>query len=310
MKLYLVFFIFVNMLPSLVKAQSLSEVEIQELITGNTLTGRSTEGRFFSEYHLPDGKVLGNNGYYQNTDACWIVKQNQICYYYGEGANRGLHCFALEKSNDVISMKFVPPNPQAGTLDAFAKIEKGNPRNHTDGGKSWHCDGLVSDLSSSKIILAQAMIPTENKAQHDFQFLTGESEIKKQSLSKTPQKMPLGAIPRIDNKELRTHSFISDVAPPNSSKLPPGQIPQPADKIKVDPKLNQKPSLAVTPLPRGQLPKMQIKQPSSQPSQHRSVKNFHHPQPQFRTIPRSSPTQTAKPLLPQNKFCPTGKSGC
>ncbi len=138
-------------------------------------------------------------------------------------------------------------------------------------------------------------------------------QAEKQSLSKTPQKTPLGAIPRSQEtpRVQENHSFIPKVGIPQNSKLPPGQIPQPSNKMKLDTKPNQKPSLVVTPLSRTPLPKTQTKQPISQQSQHRSVKNFNHPQPQFRAIPRSPPSLAAsKTLMPQRKFCLTGKSAC
>jgi hypothetical protein len=340
MKIYLTILIITNILSSVAFTQplekfSLDETAIRDMITGNTLTGRSTEGRFFSEYHLADGRVLGDNGYYQNTDACWTVQKNQICYYYGEGANRTNHCFKFEKSHDIISLKFTPPNPRAGNLDAFAKIEKGNPRNHSDEGKTWHCDGLVSNLIDAKIILAQATPLSTNKPQYDFDFLTGtgkystnKSSIKPLEIgapslreAQSTPKTPLGAIPR--SNELKPNNLE---APKNSAmpqgdmvrpKLPPGQIPQPIDKTKINPK----PNLIASPLPSTQLPSVTLPQKQVQPSQfqpsqvqpnqYRPVKSFQHPQPQFRAIPNRSQVITApKALVPQPKFCPTGKSGC
>ena len=125
-------------------AEVLDEAEIKALISDNTVTGISIEGRFFSEYHQADGRVLGNNGFYVNTDACWTTKPSQICYYYGEGKDRTVHCFILDKTGDEITMRLAPPSVRAGLIDATARIEKGNPRNHGDSGKGWFCDGLIS----------------------------------------------------------------------------------------------------------------------------------------------------------------------
>lgn len=329
MKIYLTILIITNILSSVAFTQqlekfSLDETAIRDMITGNTLTGRSTEGRFFSEYHLADGRVLGDNGYYQNTDACWTVKQNQVCYYYGEGANRTNHCFKLEKSHDIISLKFTLPNPRAGRLDAFAKIEKGNPRNHSDKGKTWHCDGFVSNLIDAKIILAQATLLSTNKPQYDFDFLTGTGKfsthkspinplgIGAPSLGETQPtpKTPLGAILRSNELKPKNIEAQTNSAMPQgvmTRPLPPGQIPQPTDRTKINPK----PNIIASPLPNTQLPSVTLPQKQGQPNQHRPVKSFQHPQPQFRAIPNRSQVITApKALVPQPKFCPTGKSGC
>ncbi len=137
------------------KAAALDDSQIQQLLTDNTLTGRSIEGRFFSEFHKADGQVLGNNGFYTNTDACWIIKSSQVCYYYGEPAARTVHCFGVEKQGDAITLKLVPPNPKAGSIDAIARVETGNPRNHSDFGKPWVCDGLISRHRSGRTKFAR-----------------------------------------------------------------------------------------------------------------------------------------------------------
>jgi hypothetical protein len=288
-KLVIAYFISLSLNPYVLYAQPLYEQGIRNLVTGNTLTGRSTEGRYFSEYHLPDGRVLGDNGYYINTDACWIVKSNQICYYYGQEKNRNIHCFALEKSNDIISMRFVPPNPQAGTLDAFAKIEKDNPRNHSDNGKKWLCDGLISNLKNkaSNIVLAQMSSPSLN--QHD-------------------KKTPFGAISNASEFRIK-ENITSD------RKLPPGQIPQPLGQPKFNKKADEKSNLT----------KNIIRQPVTPQkiNQHRPVKNYLQPQPQFRSVldkpflqGRNShltlgiPKNSNGAKLPMLKSCQTAKPSC
>ena len=125
-------------------AEPLDDAQIRALVTDNTVTGHSTEGRFFSEFHQADGRLLGDNGYYVNTDACWTTRRSEICYYYGEGESRAVHCFAISKTADVLTLTLAPPSARAGMLDATATIEKGNPRGHGDGGRSWFCDGLIS----------------------------------------------------------------------------------------------------------------------------------------------------------------------
>ena len=54
--------------------ERLSGEAIERAFRGNTVSGRYTNGGFFTEYHDPDGRALGHNGWQPNTDACWITK--------------------------------------------------------------------------------------------------------------------------------------------------------------------------------------------------------------------------------------------
>lgn len=121
-------------------AERLNGEQIQRAFEGNTVSGRYTNGGFFTEFHAPDGRALGHNGWQPNTDACWITKRDQVCYYYGPPENRTVHCFSVEMSGEL----YVLRNSGNGLVNALAKIELGNPRNHTDNGKPWYCDGLIS----------------------------------------------------------------------------------------------------------------------------------------------------------------------
>ena len=125
-------------------AEPLGEAEIRTLFSDNTVSGYSTEGRYFSEFHKADGQLFGDNGFYINADACWTTKASQVCYYYGQGDARTVHCFKIDKKGDVLTMTLAPPSLRAGEVDATARVEKGNPHNHNDGGKAWFCDGLIS----------------------------------------------------------------------------------------------------------------------------------------------------------------------
>ena len=59
----------------------MTEEEIRKDVTSATISGRYTFGGFFTEFHSPDGRVLGHNGWTKNTDACWTTKApNQVCY--------------------------------------------------------------------------------------------------------------------------------------------------------------------------------------------------------------------------------------
>ncbi|RYE33550.1 MAG: hypothetical protein EOP23_08210 [Hyphomicrobiales bacterium] len=128
-------------LPSLAPAaERLSGEAIERAFRSNTVSGRYTNGGFFTEYHDPNGQALGHNGWQANTDACWITKPDRICYYYGPPTDRTVHCFWVEMSGDL----YVLRNSSNGTVNALAKVELGNPRNHTDNGTPWYCDGLIS----------------------------------------------------------------------------------------------------------------------------------------------------------------------
>ena len=121
-------------------AERLSGEAIQRSFEGNTVSGRYTNGGFFTEYHDADGRALGHNGWQPNRDACWITKEDQVCYYYGPPSDRTVHCFTVEVSGDL----YVLRNTANGAVNALATIELGNPRKHGDKGQPWYCDGLIS----------------------------------------------------------------------------------------------------------------------------------------------------------------------
>ena len=145
-RLLLAFALTVISPPAFSKAEVLSDDDISKLFTDNTVTGRYLDGHFFTEYHDADGHAYGENRNIPNTDACWITQPGKVCYYYGPQEKRALFCFTAEKSGDTIVLTNAPPNVNAGKINAFAKIEPGNPRKLTDNGKPWFCDGLISAL--------------------------------------------------------------------------------------------------------------------------------------------------------------------
>ena len=121
-------------------AENLVEEAIRKLATDNTITGRYMFGGWFSEYHAPDGRVLGNNGWQDNQDACWTTKSDAICYSYGEPTARQTYCFTVEQQGDSLLLR----NSSNGSLNAIGKVESANPRNHSDNGKSWNCEDRLS----------------------------------------------------------------------------------------------------------------------------------------------------------------------
>lgn len=126
-------------------SERLNGEAIKRAFEGNTVSGRYTNGGFFTEYHDTDGRALGHNGWQPNTDACWITKEDQVCYYYGPPSDRTVHCFTV----DLTDRLYVLRNTSNGQINALATIESGNPRNHTDNGKPWYCDGLISKAPES-----------------------------------------------------------------------------------------------------------------------------------------------------------------
>lgn len=130
-------------------AEKLTGEQIKQAFTGNTVSGRYTGGGFFTEYHEPDGRALGHNGWQENRDACWITKGDAVCYYYGPPSDRTIHCFTVELTDKL----YVLRNLEDGRINAVAAVELANPRKHSDGGKPWYCDGLISrvpDLPMSR----------------------------------------------------------------------------------------------------------------------------------------------------------------
>ena len=121
-------------------AERLDGGAIRRAFEGNTVSGRYTNGGFFTEYHDPDGRALGHNGWQPNRDACWTTRADQVCYYYGPQSDRTVHCFTVELNRDLYILR----NAGNRQINALASVEPGNPRKHSDHGEAWYCDGLIS----------------------------------------------------------------------------------------------------------------------------------------------------------------------
>lgn len=128
------------LMPPAAAGERLNGEAIKQAFTGNTVSGRYVRGGFFTEYHDANGQALGHNGYQSNTDACWITRDDQVCYYYGPPSDRTIHCFTVELTDRLYILR----NAADGEINALATVEPGNPRKHTDKGQSWYCDGLIS----------------------------------------------------------------------------------------------------------------------------------------------------------------------
>jgi hypothetical protein len=127
-------------------AEPLSGDDIRKLFEGNTVSGRYMNGKSFSEFHHPDGRVPGHNRFVPNTDACWTTTEKHVCYYYGPAKERRTYCFTVEPGERLYILKMA----ESGQLNGVATIEPGNPRNHTDNGASWYCDGNISQRPSGR----------------------------------------------------------------------------------------------------------------------------------------------------------------
>jgi hypothetical protein len=144
-RLISVAFLMLALAPTARAAEALSGPEIQTLFNDATVAGRYYDGRGeFTEYHHPDGHAYGHNGRQINTDGCWAVVGDHVCYYYGPPAKRTTHCFTVHRTDRL----YVLRTRESGRINALATVVPGNSAKHGDNGKPWVCDGLVSHLRS------------------------------------------------------------------------------------------------------------------------------------------------------------------
>ncbi|TCR64831.1 hypothetical protein [Bosea sp. BK604] len=145
--------------PAPVQAQSakpaerLSGEQLRRQFEGNTVGGRFLSGKLFSEYHDPNGQAVGFNGTVPNTDACWIIRGDQICYYYGPLEQRRVHCYRAQPIGKLLYMHHTT-DPRS---NALVTSEPGNPRHHSDNGKPWYCDGLISQAPKQGVPLSRRL---------------------------------------------------------------------------------------------------------------------------------------------------------
>lgn len=112
-------------------------------IAGNTLSGYNTSGVVFSEYHAPDGRILGHNNGEAVVEGCWDVKDDAVCYYYAAWRRRNAtFCWRYDRAG-AGGYRITSVDSRA---TGVARLEAGNPHNHSDRGQPWACEGLVSGL--------------------------------------------------------------------------------------------------------------------------------------------------------------------
>jgi hypothetical protein len=132
-------------------AQALSGEQLRQELTGNTLSGFNTSGVIFTEYHAPDGRVLGYNQGRPNEDACWTIRGDAVCYYYPRGTVAGEFCWLLEAKG---LMGFSLRSLETATT-GVARLAPGNPNRLSDHDRPWTCQPHVSDASPRVLPVAQ-----------------------------------------------------------------------------------------------------------------------------------------------------------
>lgn len=113
--------------------------DLRREVTGNTLSGRHSSGMPYSEYHAPDGRVFGHNNHEPVQFGCWAIKDDEICYRYEGGNIPGVFCWRFFRAQGGFTIYL----PRSGTVGT-AKLEPGNPHSHSDNGRAWGCDALLS----------------------------------------------------------------------------------------------------------------------------------------------------------------------
>ncbi len=131
------------MLSPLGAAESdwVSAADLRRLIVDTTITGRYDNGEPYSEYHAPDGRVLGHNNRVPNEEACWDVKGDSVCYYYAKGRALGEFCWRFQR----LGGAGIRARLNDRTREIVGVRQNGNPHGHSDNGTPWTCDPVTSE---------------------------------------------------------------------------------------------------------------------------------------------------------------------
>jgi hypothetical protein len=122
--------------------QELNAEELERLFRGNSFSGyHFGSGRTFTEYHHPDGRVIGHNGVNINTDGCWYVREGAICYVYGPPKDRRTYCFVMHRTGNSRNMTLTALPERR--LIGIGVLEEGNARNHV-APNDWTCEANIS----------------------------------------------------------------------------------------------------------------------------------------------------------------------
>jgi hypothetical protein len=122
-----------------VLADRLSGAELRRELSGNTVTGVHDNGMPYSEFHHPDGRVFGHNNHEPVVEGCWDIKGDEVCYYYAGGSVQGTFCWQFSRAGAGYRLLLA----RTGT-NAIGLLQAGNPHNHSDNGKPWTCEPLIS----------------------------------------------------------------------------------------------------------------------------------------------------------------------
>ncbi len=118
---------------------------LRDLINGNTITGRYDEGQPYSEYHAPDGRVLGHNNREPNQEACWDLRADMVCYFYAKGRARGEYCWQVQRIGAIgIRARLMGRDGR----EIIGLHSAGNPHGHSDNGLPWTCDAVTSQRNA------------------------------------------------------------------------------------------------------------------------------------------------------------------
>ncbi len=114
--------------------------QLREEISGHTLSGMHTGGVVFSEYHAPDGRVFGYNNGEPVVEGCWDIRRDAVCYYYARGSISGTFCWRMARAGSAgYRIRSVETRAHG-----VARLDPGNPQGHSDGGRPWTCEPLMS----------------------------------------------------------------------------------------------------------------------------------------------------------------------
>jgi hypothetical protein len=127
-------------------AEPVSGDRLRAEVSGNTLTGFNTSGVVFSEFHSPDGRIFGHNNSEVVVDGCWDIKNDAICYYYARGTRPGTYCWRFDRAGPAGYGIASTESAVTGVV----RLERGNPRGHSDQGVPWTCEGLTSGLEPAR----------------------------------------------------------------------------------------------------------------------------------------------------------------
>jgi hypothetical protein len=111
--LYVVSLLALTSMPAFAQTLATGE-QITAAIGGNTVQGSMLEAGAYTEFYQADGVIKG-----ADYTAAWTIKDNQMCFDYGEGAD----CWSVRIDGEAVT--WVKDGADGGT----GTIVAGNPNN-------------------------------------------------------------------------------------------------------------------------------------------------------------------------------------